>query len=197
MGINRLSFAGKGPWTGYADTVSYPFHLWRLLMGNLMVFYVGAVLCCNGLWILGHIEDRELAIIDFFVGALGLFVAGHAAVTGDPWFGAQILLFAFTYLWVALNRYLGVDGRGLGWFCLFVAGSAMPWGLILLYQSGGALWPTWLALSWIAWAILWFMFFLLLALKKEIARATGWVTLLEGIFTGWIPGWLLLVGWMK
>ena len=197
LGTNSSTSPGTGPWTCYADTISDPFHFWRFFMGNLMVFYVGAVLCCNGLWILGHIEDRELAIIDFFVGGLGLFVAGHAAVTGDPWFGAQILLFAFTYLWVALNRYLGVDGRGLGWFCLFVAVSALPWGLILLFQSGGALWPTWLALSWIAWAILWFMFFLLLALQKEIAKITGWVTLLEGIVTGWIPGWLLLVGWMK
>jgi len=166
-------------------------------MGNLMLFYVGAVLFCNGLWILGHIEDKELAIIDFFVGALGLFVAAHAALTGDPWFGGQILLFAFTYLWVALNRYLDVDGRGLGWFRLFVAASALPWGLILLFKSGGDLWATWLALNWVAWAILWFLFFLLLSLKKEIGRLTGWVTLLEGIFTGWVPGWLLLVGWMK
>lgn len=166
-------------------------------MGNLMLFYVGAVLFCNGLWILGHIDDKELAIIDFFVGALGVLVATHAAITGDPWFGGQILLFAFTYIWVALNRYLQVDGRGLGWFCLFVAASAFPWGLILLSKSGGALWPTWLALNWIAWAVLWFLFFLLLSLKKEIAKLTGWLTLLEGILTGWVPGWLLLVGWMK
>lgn len=167
-------------------------------MSSLMLFYVGAVLFCNGLWILGNIEDRELAIIDFFVGGLGLFVAGHAALTGDPWYGGQVLLFAFTYLWVALNRFLGVDGRGLGWFCLFVAVTALPWGLWLLFKSGGVLWPVWLALDWIAWAVLWFMFFLLLSLKKEkIAKLTGWVTLLEGIVTAWIPGWLLLTGLLK
>lgn len=167
-------------------------------MGNLMLFYVGPVLFCNGLWILGHIEDRELALIDFFVGGLGLFVATHAALTGDPWFGAQILFFAFTYLWVAINRYLGVDGRGLGWYCLFVAVSALPWGLILLARSGGELWPTWLAICWLSWAWLWFMFFLLLALKMEkVGRFTGWLTLVQGIYTGWIPGWLLLVGWMQ
>jgi hypothetical protein len=161
-----------------------------------MLFYVGAVLFCNGLWIIGHIEDRELAIIDFFIGALGVFVAIHGAFTIDTLFAAQILLFAFTYLWVALNRFLGVDGRGLGWFCLFVALSALPWGIKYLWEAQG-IWPTWLALNWISWAVLWFMFFLLLSLKKNIAKITGWVTLLEGVFTGWLPGWLLLTGYMK
>ena len=166
-------------------------------MAGLMLFYVGAVLFLNGLWILGHVEDKELAIMDFFVGALGLFVAFNGALTGDPWFCAQILLFAFTYLWVAINRYLGVDGRGLGWFCLFVALSAFPWGIKFLGEAKG-IWPVWLALNWIAWSVLWFMFFLLLALQKtNIAKATGWVTLIQGIVTGWIPGWLLLTGYME
>jgi len=165
-------------------------------MASLMLFYVGAVLFCNGLWILGHIDDKELAVIDFFVGALGVFVAIHGAFTISLLFAAQILLFAFTYLWVALNRYLGVDGRGLGWFCLFVALSALPWGIKYIGEAEGG-WPLWLALNWIAWAVLWFMFFLLLALKKtNIARITGWVTLIEGVVTGWLPGWLLLTGYM-
>ena len=39
---------------------------------------------------------------------------------------ASGILFTFTYFWVALNRYNGADGRGLGWFCLFVAVTAVP-----------------------------------------------------------------------
>ena len=138
-----------------------------MVLANLMLFYVGAVLFCNGLWILGKIEDRELAVIDFFVGGLGLFVCAHAAIKGDQYFAAQIFLFAFTYLWVALNRFLGVDGRGLGWFCLFVAISAMPIGIWQLFTSGGMLWPTWLAINWISWAVLWFLFWVLLALQRK------------------------------
>lgn len=169
-----------------------------MVLANLMLFYVGAVLFCNGLWILGKIEDRELAVIDFFVGGLGLFVCAHAAIKGDQYFAAQIFLFAFTYLWVALNRFLGVDGRGLGWFCLFVAISAMPIGIWQLFTSGGMLWPTWLAINWISWAVLWFLFWVLLALQKEkIGRFVGWLTLIQGIYTAWIPGWLLLTGVMK
>ena len=33
-------------------------------MANVMLFYVGAVLFCNGLWLLGQIEDKEIKVID-------------------------------------------------------------------------------------------------------------------------------------
>jgi hypothetical protein len=59
------------------------------------------------------------------------------------------------------------------------------------------LWETWFGLSWVAWAVLWFLFFVLLALQKPIVRVTGWLTMLEGIFTGWLPGYLLLSGVLK
>jgi hypothetical protein len=38
------------------------------------------------------------------------------------------------------------------------------------------------------------MFWLLLARKMPIAKMTGAFTLLVGIFTGWLPGYLLLDG---
>ena len=170
------------------------------MLAPLMLFYVGAVLFLNGLWILGQVEDRELAIIDIFVGGLGLavvlltiiFSQGNLA---SAEFGSQILLFAFTYLWVAYNRYAKPDGRGLGWFCLFVAITAVPIGLTVLSTSGGRVWPVWLGLNWLAWAVLWFLFFLLLARRMtQLTKLTGWLTLLEGIVTGWIPGYLLLSG---
>jgi hypothetical protein len=34
-----------------------------MLLG-LALFYVGAVLCLNGLWLLGRIGDNEIAVID-------------------------------------------------------------------------------------------------------------------------------------
>ena len=39
-------------------------------------------------------------------------------------------------------------------------------------------------------------FFLLLALQRPIARFTGYVTALEGIFTAWLPAWLLFQGYL-
>lgn len=168
-----------------------------MLLG-LALFYVGAVLCLNGLWLLGQIGDNEIAVIDIFVGGVTLLVAlysafGPGADLGSVKGAALTLLFTFTYLWVAINRYNNADGRGLGWFCLFVAITAIPVTIETL-QGAQTTWGVWFGLSWGAWGILWFMFFLLLVLKKPIAKLTGAVTVLLGVFTGWLPGYLLLSG---
>jgi hypothetical protein len=168
-------------------------------MANIMLLYVGAVLFLNGLWLIGQISDNEISVIDVFVGGTGLVIILLIVLEGGAsnyLLGAQLLLFAFTYLWVAWNRHNGADGRGLGWFCLFVAITALPTGLIIL-STANSVWLYWLGLDWIAWAILWFMYWVLLVRKWDGAKTTGWVTLLMGIFTAWLPAFLLLYGFMS
>ena len=53
-------------------------------MANVMLFYVGAVLFCNGLWLLGQIEDKEIKVIDTFVGGLGLVIVLLLLLAGTP-----------------------------------------------------------------------------------------------------------------
>ena len=65
-------------------------------MANVMLFYVGAVLFCNGLWLLGQIEDKEIKVIDTFVGGLGLVIVLLLLLAGTPGdfkLAAQLLLF--------------------------------------------------------------------------------------------------------
>jgi putative amide transporter protein len=176
-----------------------------------VLLYVGAVLFLNGIWLIGQTSDssvlkisnKEIAVINFFTGALGFLVAIYAIYLGgarnDIAFvalGGYILLFAFTYLWVAINQYTGADGRALGWYSLFVAITAVPTGFNVLADAGGNPWLIWLGLDWLAWAVLWFLFFVLLTLQRPIARFTGYVTALEGIFTAWLPAWLLFQGYL-
>jgi len=170
-------------------------------MLGLVLFYVGAVLCLNGLWLLGRIGDNEIAVIDMFVGGITLLAAlylafGPGADQQSIRAAALTLLFTFTYFWVALNRRNGADGRGLGWFCLFVAITAVP---VTIQTLSGATtpWGFWFGLCWAAWAVLWLLFFVLLVMKKPISRLVGTVTVLEGVFTGWLPGYMLLNGIMK
>jgi len=168
-----------------------------MLLG-LSLFYVGAVLILNGLWLLGHIEDREIWVINLFTGSITFLVSlymafgpGADATTING--AAMSLLFSFTYLWVVLNRFNGSDGRGLGWFSLFVAITAVTVSLGTLSHATNT-WEIWSGLSWASWAVLWAMYFVLLVLKRNIARSTGWVAIVVGIITGWIPGYLLLKG---
>lgn len=171
-----------------------------MLLG-LALFWVGAVLFLNGLWLVGRVGDKEIYVIDVFVGILTFLVAmylafGPGADLGTIKGAALTLLFSFTYFWVAWNRVNGADGRGLGWFCLFVALTCVP-VTIETFAGGGSTWDVWFGISWASWGVLWFLFFLILALGKgELTKRTGYLCSLQGIYTGWIPGYLLLSGTM-
>lgn len=166
-----------------------------MLLGFLL-FYVGAVLFLNGLWLMGRIQDREIVVINVVSGLVAAAVViqgafGTGADEQSVRAAALTLMFATTYVWVAYNRLLEVDGRGLGWFSLFVAITTVPVFLRAIAEAGSAT-EIWLAANWLFWGVLWFMYFLLLALGRPILRQTAWVTLLAGILTGWLPGFLLL-----
>lgn len=194
-------------------------------MLGVVLLYVGAVLFINGIWLYGAyrvqererraaergaaaaeeppdpyvIENKDVAIINIFTGAVGSVVAGVALVNGlinddVPSFAlaAFVLLFAFTYLWVAANQFTGVAGRGLGWYCLFVAITAVPTGLIVFDQSEGDIFSLWLGADWLAWAALWFLFYLVLARGLPILRFTAFVTIFEAIATSWAFAYVLL-----
>lgn len=101
---------------------------------GLSLFYVGAVLCLNGLWMLGRIADREIWVINVFAGLVSLIIGLASAFGPEPdaasvKTGALTLLFAFTYLWVAINRFTGPMAGA--W-----AGSASSW------RSRPCRWPS-------------------------------------------------------
>lgn len=168
------------------------------MLQGFSLLYVGAVLCLNGLWLLGRIGDREIWVINLFSGFVTLLVALQLAFGADASAesikgAALLLLFTFTYFWVAFNRFNGSDGRGLGWFSLFVAVTAVPVAIETLHNATST-WGMWLGFCWIAWAVLWAMFFVLLALQKPIVKMTGTMAVAQGVLTGWLPGYLLLSG---
>jgi putative amide transporter protein len=189
-------------------------------MLGVVLLYVGAVLVINGIWLIGQarvasageagataaeshpffIQGREVTVINVFTGFVGVVAAVTFMVQGNRdddidaiRGGGLILLFAFTYLWVAANAFLNAGGRGFGWYCLFVAITAIPAGIYTLNNADGNDASIYLAIDWFAWAILWFLFFVLLALDRPIARITGALAIVEGIGTAWVFGLLLLL----
>jgi hypothetical protein len=189
-------------------------------MLGVVLLYVGAVLVINGLWLIGQarvatagegrtgeaeahplfMQGREVTIINIFTGFVGVVAATTLMVHGDAnddlasiRAGGLILLFAFTYLWVAANGFLNAGGHAFGWYCLFVAISAIPVGIYTFNNADGNDASIYLGVCWFAWAVLWAMFFVLLALDRPIGRITGAVAVLEGIGTAWVFGLLLLL----
>lgn len=165
---------------------------------GLSLFYVGAVLFLNGLWMLGKIADKEIWVINIFTGVVSLCIGlasifGPAADAASVKSGALTLLFAFTYLWVAFNRFSGADGRGLGWFSLFVAITAVPVALDSLTSArlgaglvdGRQLGRLGRALGLVLRTA---------GPEESIERPTGWLCIAQGVLTGWVPGYLILAG---
>jgi putative amide transporter protein len=165
-------------------------------MGSVGLLFVGAVLFINGAMLLGWVDGKSAAPINFFVGGLQIITPTYLIFTanGDAdviLSAAGLYLFAFTYLYVGLNLTFGLDGTGLGFFCLFVVISALVYsGLNFAYFSDPGF-----GVIWLYWAFLWLLFFLVLGLKREnLSRYTGAVCAIQGWVTAWLPAFLLLTG---
>ena len=165
-------------------------------MASVGLLYVGAVLIVNGLMLLGRVDARAAAPLNFFVGALQVFTPTYLIITsgGDPdvVLGASgLYLFGFTYLYVGLNLIYGLDGTGLGWFSAFVACCAV----VFAGLNFGRFDDPAFGVIWLYWAVLWALFFLVLGLKREeLTRFTGLVAVVAGVVTCAVPAFLLLTG---
>jgi hypothetical protein len=145
------------------------------------------------------IQNREITMLNIFTGFVGVVAAVTLMVQGNQnedlgsiRAAGYILLFAFTYLWVAANNFLNAGGRAFGWYCLFVSITAVAAGIFTFDNANGNDASIYLGVDWFAWAVLWFLFFVLLALNRPIGKLTGSLAVLEGIGTAWVFGILLL-----
>jgi putative amide transporter protein len=148
----------------------------------------------NAMMLLGKAEPRSVGIFNLFVGALQVVVPFYIIATADDPLvilnASGIFLFGFTYLYVGITNLGEFDTSGLGWYCLWVAILAIAYSLANFFYLGSVVF----GVIWIMWSFLWALFFVLLALKKDIARFTGWVTMVEAWITCTIPAYLLLIG---
>lgn len=163
-------------------------------MGAVGLLYVGAVLFVNGCALMGWVKGNGAVPLNIFVGLLQVITPTYLIFTSggdaDVIFGASgLYLFAFTYLYVALNGIWGFDGTGLGYFSLFVAVAAVGYSVMNFTRYDD--YP--FGVIWLYWAFLWFLFFLVLGLGRDhLTWYTGAVTAVEGWVTGAIPAFLLL-----
>jgi putative amide transporter protein len=163
-------------------------------MGNVGLLLVGVVLLVNGLVTLGIVPARSAALLNLFVGTAQVVLptiilvqhGGDAAVVNATW---PSYLFGFTYLYYGLGIFLNLEPQGLGWFSAFVA-------VIAAYEAviSAATDPVF-AVIWLTWAVMWSLFFLLMALERtELTRFAGWFLVLLGIPTCSVSAIFLLEG---
>ena len=158
-------------------------------MLGVALLFIGAVLVVNGITLTGRIEPKDAAGLNLLVGVLAflLNMVGIVQATKPPEYftSAGGLFFAFTYLYLAAVQWFGLKGVGLGWYCLFVAVNAVIYALVAQDVR--------LSAMWLAWASLWFLFFVSLGLQRKV-RYLGAYTIVVGVVTCWVPGILMLTG---
>ena len=142
-------------------------------MANVGLLYVGAVLFINGIMLLGWLDTKSAAPMNFFVGGLQVLTPTYIIFTAngnqDTILAASgLYLFGFTYLYVGMNLTAGLDGTGLGYFSLFVAVCA----LVFSYLNFHRFHDNAFGVIWLYWAFLWVLFFLLLGLKMDALGGT-------------------------
>jgi hypothetical protein len=164
-------------------------------MSSVGLLFVGAVLFLNGLLFLGKADAKGVAVFNLFVGVLQTAIPFYLIATAkgpEEILGAAgIFLFGFTYLYVGIVNLAGLNSGGIGWYSLWVAVMATGFGLTNILRFHDT--PT--GLLWLQWAVLWGLFWVVLALGVErLTALAGWLTLILSVTTCSIPGFLLLLG---
>ncbi|TCP55260.1 AmiS/UreI family transporter [Tamaricihabitans halophyticus] len=165
-------------------------------MNNVGLIYVGAVLFLNGLMLLGKVTGRAAAPLNLFVGGLQCITPTvliiQAGADTDAVFAASgLFLFGFTYLYVGIANLADLAPEGLGWFCLFVAVAAVSYAGFSFWRDGDPVF----GVIWLAWALLWFLFFLVLGLGMDrLSTFTAWTVLLLSQPTTTLPAFAAMTG---
>lgn len=159
-----------------------------VLLGAAFIFLV------NGAFMLGKIEGKGAAapnaVIGTLIAILSLLIAWGAKDAGTYIVAGLAMTFSIFYLTLAWGLFGGHDLRGVGWYCLaaaiFVAFTAVFYATVPDLRF---------FLFAVAWAILFFLAFLAMALGASLAKLIGWLLIIESVVTLMYPAFLILAQW--
>jgi acid-activated urea channel len=151
----------------------------------------------NGIAMIQKIDAKAVAVMNFFTGGLYVVICSinlaYAVFSGaqiTAFYGVGTsMLFGFTYIFVGLTNWFGLDVRSQSWYCFFVGVTTIPCSL-LAFQGGD--WR--FGIIWLVWGYLWLLYWITGAFKnvKAPAALVPWSTIVIGVCTCWVPGYLLL-----
>ncbi|MBR1743289.1 MAG: AmiS/UreI family transporter [Lachnospiraceae bacterium] len=165
-------------------------------MLGVCLLFIGIVLMNNGFGTLWKVPGKAVAVMNFLVGGLSVFINFVSLVQGNYYAAGTGLLFGFTYLFVRFNHIFSLDTKPFAVFSTFVAVNAVVFGIVEGVTGSTALgiMPDWRwAVIWWLWAVLWGSAFVTDILKKDLGNFVPGLQIFEGIVTAWIPGVMLLL----
>lgn len=165
-------------------------------MLGVCLLFVGIVLINNGMCSLYNVDGKSTAIMNIFTGGLSLFINFVNLVQGNYYAAGTGLLFCFTYLFVALSKFLKASPIPFAWFSTFVAINAVIFGTIEGFTGSTALGIT-PDLRWggnlVSVGNSLGNCFRRRYLRKKLGKFVPYLQVFEGIVTAWVPGVMMLL----
>ena len=156
-------------------------------MFGIVLLIVGAVLLHNGVCMLSKSDGRATSVINIMGGLILFILYMLMIIRGYYLYGSVGMLVAVLYIYIGITNIFNLDLKPLGWYSLFVAISMIPMSVdSLLYGD------TLMAILWWMWIVLLSTMFVEESLGKDLKNTVSYMCLFMSVFTGLLPGYLLL-----
>lgn len=160
----------------------------------ILVLY-GAALFVNAFFLLGRVEAKSAGPVNAVIGVIGILIGLYAAAanllgSASGFVAALVMVFAINFLLVGIMLLGALDGRAVGYFCVFGAIACLMWAYGFYAVVGSMANGTFC----LVWAVLFALFAANLAFSKSWATITAYAAIFTAFATLIIPGYLLLVG---
>ena len=165
-------------------------------MLGINLLFAGFALTLNGISYLKKVDDNAKAMANILVGVIiainAIFQVSGATCHMTFGFGAAMWLFALNYFIIAAHILLkATNWNVFGIYGLFAAVVSVVFALDTILGQG----PWEMAYMWIMWAILWGQsFFAIIVASKWVDKFTPHILIINGVFSTFVPGFLILLG---
>ncbi|PHS71137.1 MAG: hypothetical protein COB23_02445 [Methylophaga sp.] len=162
----------------------------KFMSDAILVLYA-AVLVVNGCFLLGKVEAKSVWPVNVIVGVIAIICSIYMGLTGSAFVATLLLLFAVVFVIMGINLASGLEGKSMGYYCLFGVPVCLIWAYTFYISLGAVTFGVFSVL----WAVLFGLFSGILAFGKEKwAGPTGYYCFAIAFFTLLIPASLSFNG---
>ena len=167
-------------------------------MLGVNLLFAGFALTLNGFSYLTKVDDKAKGMANILVGiVIAINAVFQTAMATDHvtfGFSAAMWLFALNYFIIAAHIFFKADNwKVFGLYGLFASVVSLVFAGDTLVNNG----PWEMAYMWIMWAVLWAQSFFAIVLSiKTVDKITPHILIINGIASTFIPGLLILLGFI-
>jgi putative amide transporter protein len=164
------------------------------MVAAVLVLY-GAVLFVNAFFLLGRAEGKAAGPVNAIIGLIGVVVGLYTAAANllgpaSGFVAALVMIFGITFLIVSAMLFGALDGRAVGWYCVFGSIACVLWSFGFFSQFRSISNGTFSLI----WAIVFALFAGNLAFGRPWAKITAYAAIFTSFATLLLPGYALLLG---